>query len=249
MRCAVLALAVLGLAPAVAAAADTDTERINRTATLAPSGTLRLKNFSGRVTITGSDRTDAAIDAVRRGDRDRLDRIKLDIHAEGSTLVVNANQEGYGWWARRNRVVDTDLDIKVPRSTNLDIDVFSAPVTIDGVEGTHRVHGFSSRLRLEGVSGTLRVHTFSGSVDIGQKTWQPEQIIDVDTFSGNVALHLPETARGTVTFNSFSGHFNSDIPLTLLSSSRRSVKAELGGAAAGGTLHVKTFSGSVKIDR
>jgi hypothetical protein len=249
MRCAVIALAVLVLAPTAASAAGTDTEHISKTAALAPGGTLRLKNFSGRVTITGTDRTDAAIDAVRRGTRDRLDHIKLDIHSEGSTLVVNANQEDYAWWSRRNRVVETDLDIKVPRNTNLDIDVFSAPVTVDSVEGTHKVHGFSSRLRLEGVSGPLRVHTFSGSVEIGSKTWQPNQIIEVDTFSGNVALHLPETARGTVTFNSFSGHLNSDIPLTLRSTNRRSVKAELGGGATGGTLHLKTFSGSVKIDR
>jgi hypothetical protein len=248
MRCAVLAFAVLALAPAIAAAA-TDTEHVNRTAALAPGGTLRLKNFSGRVTITGTDRTDAAIDAVRRGTRDRLDHIKLDIHTEGSTLVVNANQEDYSWWARRNRVVETDLDIQVPRNTNLDVDVFSAPVTVHGVEGTHKIHGFSSRLRLEGVSGAVRVHTFSGSVDIGPKTWQPDQVIDVDTFSGNVALHLPESARGRVTFNSFSGHLNSDIPLTLRSSHRRSVEADLGGASSGGALRLKTFSGSVKIDR
>ena len=249
MRYAVVAFVVLALAPTVASASATEIERVNQTAALAPGGTLQLKNFSGRVTITGTDRTDAAIDAVRRGSRDRLDHIKLDIHTEGSTLVVNANREDYSWWARHNRVVETDLDIKVPRNTNLDIDVFSAPVTIDSVDGTHKVHGFSSRLRLESVSGTLRVHTFSGSVEIGPKTWQPNQIIDVDTFSGNVALHLPEAARGTVTFDSFSGHLNSDIPLTLRSTSRRSVRAELGGGPGGGALRLKTFSGSVKIDR
>jgi len=51
-----------------------------------------------------------------------------------------------------------------------------------------------------------------------------------------------------VSFNSFSGQLNSELPLTLHSSSRRSFKAELGGGD-GGTLRFKTFSGSVKIDR
>ena len=46
---------------------------------------------------------------------------------------------------------------------------------------------------------------FSGSIEIAAKGWQPNQTIDIDTFSGNVALHVPETARGTVSFNSFSG--------------------------------------------
>jgi len=51
-----------------------------------------------------------------------------------------------------------------------------------------------------------------------------------------------------VTFNSFSGRLNSELPLTLHTSSRRHLRAELGGGA-GGTLRFKTFSGSVKIDR
>jgi DUF4097 and DUF4098 domain-containing protein YvlB len=83
---------------------------------------------------------------------------------------------------------------------------------------------------------------------IRAKSWEPNQAIEVDTFSGNVALHVPETARGSVSFNSFSGRLNSEMPLTLHSSSRRRLRAELGGGG-NGTLTFKTFSGSVKIDR
>jgi len=246
MRSAVLAFAFCALAPLGAAA---EVDHVTRTVALAPGGTLRVNNFSGRVTITGTDRKDATVDAVRRGSRDKLNRISLDIHTEGSTLVINANRRDRSWWSRHNGVVDTDLDIKVPRNTNLDVDVFSAAVTVDGVEGRHKLHGFSSRVRLNDVTGPIRVHTFSGSVDVGAKEWVADQVIDVDTFSGNVALRLPETARGTVNFNSFSGRLNSDIPLTLRSTQRRSVRAELGGSPSGGTLRLKTFSGSVKIAR
>jgi DUF4097 and DUF4098 domain-containing protein YvlB len=85
-------------------------------------------------------------------------------------------------------------------------------------------------------------------VTIREKTWDPNQAIDVNTFSGNVELHVPDSARGSVTFQSFSGRLNSEMPLTLHSSSRRSLKAELGGGGPG-SLRFKTFSGSVKIDR
>jgi len=71
----------------------------------------------------------------------------------------------------------------------------------------------------------------------------------VDTFSGSIELHVPDSARGTVTFNSFSGRLNSEMPLTMHSSTRRAIKAELGGGGDGGTFRFKTFSGSVKIDR
>jgi DUF4097 and DUF4098 domain-containing protein YvlB len=119
---------------------------------------------------------------------------------------------------------------------------------VTGVDGPHKMHGFSSALVLNDVTGSVRAHTFSGSVTIGEKSWTPDQTIDVDTFIGSVELHVPDTARGTVTFNSFSGRLNSERPLTMHSSSRRSLRAELGGGG-GGTLRFKTFSGSVKIDR
>jgi hypothetical protein len=252
MRKYVLALGVLALAtPAVNAAFD-ETEHINQTIRMDPGGTLRLKSFSGRVTITASDRPEVVVDAVRRATRARLDRIKLDIHTDGSNgVVVDANRRERSWYEfiGGDNVVETDFDIKVPRRTNLNLSVFSAPVSVDGVEGSHKVHSFSSRLSLNDVTGSIRAHTFSGTVLIRAKSWEPNQTIDVDTFSGNVELHVPESARGSVSFNSFSGRLNSEMPLTLHSSSRRSLRAELGGGGNGGTLRFKTFSGSVRIDR
>ena len=261
MRKYVLALGVLALAtPAVNAAFD-ETEHINQTIRMDPGGTLRLKSFSGRVTITASDRPEVVVDAVRRATRARLDRIKLDIHTDGSNVVVvDANRRERSWYEfiGGDSVVETDFDIKVPRRTNLNLSVFSAPVSVDGIEGSHKVHSFSSRLSLNNVAGSIWAHTFSGPVMIRAKSWEPNQTIDVDTFSGNVELHVPESARGSVSFHSFSGRLNSEMPLVLHSSRGRSLKAELGSLKAerggddagnNGTLRFKTFSGSVRIDR
>ena len=227
-----------------------ETEKVSRTVHLDPGGALRLKSFSGRVNITASDGNEVVIDAVRRASRSRLDHIHLDVHSEGSTVYVDANRRDSSWWVTNNNVVETDLDIKVPRRTNLTVQVFSASVTIDGVEGRYNVGGFSSRIHLLNAVGPIKAHTFSGPVEIQAKQWQPDQDLDVDTFSGNVTLRVPESANGLITFNSFSGHLNSDIPLTLRNGSRRSLKAELGANASnGGNLRFKTFSGSVRIDR
>lgn len=239
---------------AVRAAQDKDqTERISQTVKLAAGGTLHLKSFSGRVNIKGGDvngsGNDVVIDAVRHASRERLDHVKLDIHTEGSTVSVDANHRDSIWWQARDNVVDTDFDIKVPRRTNIDISVFSAAVQIQDVEGTHRVTGFSSRLGLDGVTGPIRAHTFSGPVEIQARGWGDDQVLDVETFSGNVTLHVPDTARGLITFRSFSGHLDSDVPLTIRDSSRRSMTADLGSKTEGhsGALRFKTFSGNVKV--
>jgi len=230
------------------AAAAQETEHVSRTLPLQPGGTLRLKSFSGRVTITGTDRSEVVIDAVRRARRDRLDHIKLDVHAEGTSVVVDANHRDSSWWLSRDNVVETDFEIKVPRQCHIDVNVFSAPVTVEGVEGSYRIHGFSSRIRLVDAAGSVWTHTFSGDVDVFERRWRDGQALDVETFSGNIRIHVPDEARGTVNFQSFSGRFNSDVPLTLRTSGRRSVTAEL-GAPSGGSLRFKTFSGSVTIGR
>ncbi len=201
MRTLAAAFAVLALAtPAHATPGVFDeTEHISRTLPMEPGGTLRLKNFSGRVTITASDRPEVVIEAVRRAPRSRLDRIKLDIHTSGSNVVVvDANQRDHSWWdfVGGNNVVDTDFDIKVPRRTRLDVSVFSSPVSVSGVEGSHRLHGFSSPLVLNDVAGSVQAHTFSGSVTIREKSWEPSGSIDVDTFSGGIELHVPDVGAG-----------------------------------------------------
>ena len=51
--------------------------------------------------------------------------------------------------------------------------------------------------------------------------------MQVNTFSGDVTLRLPDNARGDITFDSFSGNFNSDLPVTLSSSSRTRRRRDL----------------------
>jgi hypothetical protein len=251
-RALTFAALTLALCAAASPAGAEETERVSRTLKLAPGGTLRLNSFSGSVTITPTNGDEVTIDAVRHGDRDWLDRYKLDIYTVGSsTVVIKENQHESSWfgWSRRNRVVDTDFDIKVPSKTNLDISVFSAAVNIRGIAGTHKVHTFSSKVELDDVSGSIQAHSFSGGFIIRERTWDASQSINVDTFSGSVELHVPETAHGRVSFNSFSGRLNSELPLTLNKGGRRSLDAELGGSASGGNLRFKTFSGNVRIDR
>jgi hypothetical protein len=234
----------------MAGPAAAETERITRTIALDEGGTLRLSNFSGRVTITGTTGRDVTIVAVRQGDRDDLDRVTLDIRQNGSTVVVDANQRDRSWldwFTEHNHAVETDLDVKVPRRTHLRLNVFQSPVTVTDVEGSHDVRTFSARLRLDTVKGRIRVHSFSGEVEISADQWRADDDIDVETFSGDITLRLPESAGGTVRFDSFSGDLSSDIPLTFLSSRRRRLTAEFG--RGGGELTLKTFSGDARIEK
>ncbi len=193
-----------------------------------PGGTLRLKTFSGRVRITGGSGDQVVIHAVRRGRQDRLDDIKLEITQSGNTVEVDANHRLVE--RRNDNVVETDFDIQVPARTRLDIKTFSAPVTVIGVSESQKIDGFSSEIRIETTQ------------------WGDGNSLDINTFSGDVNLRLPDSARGEIDFNSFSGRFESDLPVTMSNSSRRNFRGALNGGGSG-DFRLKTFSGSVSIRR
>ena len=223
-----------------------ETETIDRTLSLQPGGTVRLKTFSGRVNITGGSGNQVVIKAVRRATRERLDEIKLEITQNGNVIDIDANHRVV---ERRNEnVVETDFDIQVPSQVGLDLRTFSAPITVATVTGDLEVEGFSGEVRLTGVSGPLRVKTFSGGVDVAANDWRDGDSLTVNTFSGDVTLRLPASARGDLHFDSFSGSFNSDLPVTLSSSSKRNFRGSLNGGGSS-DLRLTTFSGDVTIRR
>lgn len=213
---------------ATPAFAQKDTETVDKTLTMAPGGTLRVKTFSGHVKITGTSGNQLIVHAVRRATRDRLDDIKLEITQSGSSVEIDANHRLVE--RRNDNVVDTDLEIQVPSKTRLDVKTFSAPVTIVNVSSSQIIDGFSSDVIIETAQ------------------WDDNMDLEVKTFSGDIRMRLPQSAKGNIDFNSFSGSFESDLPVTLNSSSRRNFRGSLNGGGPGG-LRLKTFSGDVTIRR
>lgn len=243
---AAVVLLGLGVPSSVAGGAPNETETVTRTVPMNAGGTLRIRNFSGRIAVTGSDRTDVTVNAVRRAPRERLDRIKLDIRSEGGDVVIEANKRDDD---RRHddNVVETDLTIEMPQRGNLDINAFSSPVVVRNVSGTeHRVKTFSGDQQLERLAGPVDAETFSARIALQSPSWTEGERLLLKTFSGDIELRLPSDAGGSVEFDSFSGDFASDVPLTLRGKEKRKVRAELPGKATG-SVQLKTFSGDVRI--
>src|SRR4051794_30412727 len=94
-------VALAALAPAAqaapAAGEQKETEQVDRNFPFKPGGELRLKNFSGKIHITGSNRTNVVVHAVRRATRERLDDIHLDIEATESRIEIEANKKDSSW--------------------------------------------------------------------------------------------------------------------------------------------------------
>lgn len=217
-------LGALALSTPAVASAQTETERVDRTANIRAGGQVRIKNFSGKVTITGSRRGDVAVHAIRRAPRERLDHIKLEVTETGSGVTIEANKKDSEWRERNNNVVDTELEIQVPQDVSLDIDVFSSSV------------------RITDVHGKQRLKTFSGDIEVAGA----ESSVDAETFSGDIELKLAPSIGGRVNFSSFSGSLRADSGMVTRSTSRRNVTGEIGSGGSN-EFYFKTFSGDVRI--
>ena len=243
-------LATLAIVAALGAGlkAQQQTETVDRTVTLPADGTLELKNFSGKVRITGTNGKDVVIHAVRRARKDRLENIKLTIETTGSRVVVNANEREREWRDRDENVVETDFEIQVPSAAKLDVNVFSSDVTISGVTGNQRLKSFSGDVIVSDAKGAIDAESFSSTIEINAVAAGTTPDVRAETFSGDIRVRLAENAQGSVQFDSFSGSFDTALPMKIRSVRRSRTEGDLPGGA-GRTLRFHTFSGNVRIDR
>ena len=254
---------VAGLAatPDVVAAQQRETETVNRTVPLPDRGTVKIRNFSGPVRITAGSGRDVVIKAVRRATRERLDRIKLDITTTGSTVAVDANKrpDGQDRDCGRDRngrdrdddcdnVVETEFDIQVPASAELDLNVFESKVTVSGVTGGQRLETFSGDIVVSGARGAMDLKTFSGAIEVDLVGAGAAPDLSAETFSGDIRARLADGAKGSVRFSTFSGRFDSEVPLSVRSSGGRGVRGDL-PAGSGPMLRFHTFSGDVRVTK
>jgi hypothetical protein len=212
------------VASPVTAFEQQETERVDKTASIRAGGTLRVKNFSGSVTITGSRRSDIAIHAVRRAPRERLDHIKLEVRETASGVSIEANKKDDDWRDKNNNVVETELDIQVPEDVVLDIDVFSSDVKIGNV------------------TGEQKLKTFSGNIDVAGAA----RSVEAETFSGDIELNVAAGAGGRLNFDSFSGELRSNVQITTETVSKKRVTGQV-GTGGNNDYRFKTFSGDVRI--
>jgi hypothetical protein len=142
---------------------------------------IEVSNIKGAVTVSGWDKSEVAISGTL-GDGAK----GLAIEGGGSRLTVKVqppDKQGWFSWGADSRMGDTVLDIKVPKSAEMKIEIVSADVTLTGVAGRSlKVDGVSGKQRLDSGARDIEVGSVSGNIDLvgtGDHS-------HVETVSGNI---------------------------------------------------------------
>jgi DUF4097 and DUF4098 domain-containing protein YvlB len=224
--------------------------KLDTTVTISKDGTVELHLVSGEIIVNAGTGNQVRVHASS-------ERGLLQFSASPSRVSLEVRSQ-------RGRMGDTRYEVTVPVGVRLELKSVSGDITAHGVNGELEVGAVSGdvdvsdgsgRVEIESVSGSIKaarlsgeshVNAVSGDVSISNITGT----LEVETVSGEMTLDnaslsslRSETVSGELTydgaldpsgryeFHSQSGDIRLRIP-----------------AAAGGTVRVETFSGSIESE-
>lgn len=210
-----VAAGLLLLATCVPAAARADTtDRLARTLPLAPGRPIRIEATVADLTIVGSDRTDLAVEIVRRAPSAAdLAKYPVVIDENPAGLRIAAVQVDAGRDAR----LKTDITIAAPATAVFQaIRLFEGRVKLTNLRGVCDLDLRRGAIEAAGVAGRVRLEAGIGSVDVGQAELTPGGMMRLRVFNGPLRVRFARPpANARILAVTFNGTIASEIPLTI----------------------------------
>jgi DUF4097 and DUF4098 domain-containing protein YvlB len=275
MRTTIIVLASL-LLGVTHADAQQGTRQVNERFPASAEGSLRVSNVSGRIEIQGWDRNEITVTGTLGPMVERLD-IRQGENAV-IEVVVPQNSRGDAH-ARLTIRVPAGRRIEVGNVSggivisevrgNVNANVVSGGIQISGSSSDVRARTVSGGIVVRGVTGSADLNTVSGGITVEGGTLSrlsaravsggvryrggltPGAHASIEVHSGTVDLVLPSGIGADFDVQTFSGRITNELGPAAQRTSRHGPGWELRFTAGGGgaSVHVKTFSGSVRIAR
>lgn len=132
-------------------------QEIERSATVDPTGTVRIHIPRGEIEVLGWDKSEVYIE----GELDDLaEELRFEVNGKITIVHVVLPTRNVNWGD------GSDLQIYIPRSSDLQIDAVSADIEVDDVNGAIAIRTVSGDVDVSSQSALTRIRTVSGDVDV-----------------------------------------------------------------------------------
>jgi DUF4097 and DUF4098 domain-containing protein YvlB len=195
---------------AISAAAQV-TEDFHRTVPLSSTGRVSLGNINGNVTITGWERNEVQIDAVKKArDQQRLDAARIEVDANSDSVQIKTKYpEG-----RNNNLATVTYELHVPRAARLDhIDLVNGSLEISQVSGEIDAELVNGKTDIRDLSGRLNISAVNGAIVASFRTLDNVKDIRLKSVNGSINLGLPSSPNADVSVSTVNGGITTDFPL------------------------------------
>ena len=222
------ALWFLMLAAAVPAVAQ---QSVDQRRPAEPDGRVVIDNQAGSIRVIGWDQNEVAV----KGTLGRAAE-GLAFKASGARTEIEVETRG------NPHSTKSDLEIHAPAGSQVEIDSFSASISVSGIKGRVRAESVNASIMLSSVSGEVDAQTVNGGVEVSGASAR----VHAESVNGAVMVRGAKgeveasTVNGTLTVSGGSferGH---------LETVSGSIEFE-GDLAGKGWLDVESVSGDVEL--
>lgn len=238
-----------------------------------PSGDLRVSTDRSRVRLTSWERSEvevfARISRPEHADADfdsrAIEATKIDVTGDARSLTVRTNFDDVpykdGRWGNRS-VPEVYLEIRAPRSLNLNLDADRGEVDLRGLDGRLQITTDRTTVKAEDLNGQLRLRMDRGTATVAavraQLNFQGDRTnakflgaqltgdsqLEVDR--GEVELSVPRAQGLYVSANrGRRAGFESDFAINARHFSDDRVEGEINGG--GPRLTIRTDRGKARL--
>ncbi len=221
-----ISAALLALLIAVPAFAEV-TQDFHRTVPLPANGRISLANINGGVEITGWDRNEVQIDAVKTArDQQRLDDARIEVETSSDSVEIRTR---YPEHHVNNDAASVHYTLHVPQNARIDrIELVNGSLSVEKVSGEVNANLVNGKLRASDLTGEVDLATVNGSIDAKYFSLNNVLGIKLKSVNGSIDLTLPQSPNADVTASAVNGSISTDFPLT--------VKGHFVGKSMSGTL-------------
>lgn len=244
------ALFVFALAAHAADHRGALTEEFHQTYALTPDGRIELDNINGAVHISGWDRNEVKVDAVKYADtKERLDEATIEVDSGKDYLSVRTKypDHDHTWnWGSHNNPATVEYTLTLPRMARLDeIKLINGDLDVAGVSGEVRASCINGRLEARDLAGQARLSTINGRLDarFGQLAGHE---VDLSSVNGEVDLTIPSDSKAEIEASTVSGGINNDFGLHV--NHHRFVGHDLRGELGNGGTHIRLSNVNGRIE-
>ena len=236
----------LGALMALTAAASAEvTAEFHRTFTLPANGRVSLENLNGNVTITGWDRNEVQIDAVKKANsQQKLDEAKIEVEASNDAVHIRTKYpEGH----TNNNPATVTYEVHVPRNARLDgIDLVNGSLTVSQFGGNLKANLVNGSSNIHDLAGRTDLSSVNGSVNAFYRSLNNVTEIRLKSVNGAVKLGLPASPNADVSVSTVNGGITTEFPLQVQGKFMgRHIDGRLGN---GGTkIEISNVNGAIHI--
>jgi DUF4097 and DUF4098 domain-containing protein YvlB len=249
---------LIAASPALLQAGETYREKYDRVFDFQPGTRLVVSNENGSVTVRNWDKNAVRIVAEKRARssneekaREALKSVKIDVHADGRTLVVetdtpDSGAAGFFQWLEGKHVdLDVAYEITVPKSLPLKVSTVNGHIDVAAVGGQLQLSTTNGRIDVAEASGSVDAETTNGRINAELVEVTANNRMSFETTNGGITLALPASIKADVNASTTNGSISSDIPVTTQRADDNSLRGSMNGG--GPEITLETTNGSIHI--